>query len=199
MQLQLQNYQNRHPFSSKLRRVLWNIVWWFLFRTTPRGTLYGWRRFLLRCFGANIGRGVNILPSCKVWAPWNLTMGDHSCLSEDVDCYTVDAVTIGNQVVISQGAFLCCASHDISSTIMELSHKPIVIGDNAWVAARAFVGPGVTVGEGAVVAACAVVTEDVAPWTVVAGNPVRFVKKREIADRCSFSEKDKGPPATNNE
>ena len=134
----------------------------------------------MRIFGARIGRGVNILPSCKVWAPWNLTMGDHSCLSEDVDCYAVDKITIGAQVVISQGAYLCCASHDISSPIMELVCRPIVIGNNAWVAARAFVGPGVTVGEGAVVGACAVVTEDVEPWSVVTGNPARFVKKREL-------------------
>ncbi|MHB8789333.1 MAG: LbetaH domain-containing protein [Desulfobulbaceae bacterium] len=138
---------------------------------------------MLRSFGAKIGKGANILPSCKIWAPWNLTLGDFSCLSEDVDCYAVDAITIGDQVVISQGAFLCCASHDISSPIMELICKPIVIGDNAWVAARAFVAPGVTVGEGAVVAACAVVTEDVEPWIVVAGNPAKFIKKREIVDR----------------
>ena len=183
MHLQLQNYQNRHTLSSKLLRVIWNVVWLLLFRPTPRGMLYGWRRFLLRCFGAKIGKGANILPSCKVWAPWNLTMGDFSCLSEDVDCYTVDAITIGDQAVISQGAFLCCASHDISSPIMELVYKPIIIGNNAWVAARAFVAPGVTVGEGAVVGACSVVAGDVAPWSVVAGNPAKFIKKREIVQR----------------
>jgi len=107
-------------------------------------------------------------------------MGDHSCFSENVDCYSVDNVTIGSQVVVSQGAFLCCASHDIESPIMELTYSPIVVHDNAWVAAGAFVGPGVTIGEGAVVGAHAVVTKDVEPWTVVAGNPARFIKKRKI-------------------
>ena len=95
-------------------------------------------------------------------------------------CYSVDRITIGAQVVVSQGAFLCCASHDISSPIMELIYKPIVIGPQAWVAARAFIGPGVTVGEGAVVGACSVVTKDVDHWTVVAGNPAKFIKNRAI-------------------
>ncbi len=107
-------------------------------------------------------------------------MGDYSCLSENVDCYSVDKITIGKQVVVSQGAFLCCASHDISSQIMELTYKPITIKDNAWVAAEAFIGPGVNIGEGAVVGARAVVTKDVAPWTVVAGNPAKFIKKRVL-------------------
>jgi putative colanic acid biosynthesis acetyltransferase WcaF len=187
MQLQLQNYQNRHSLSSKLLRLIWNAAWLLLFRATPRGMLYGWRRFLLRLFGAKIGKGVSILPSCKVWAPWNLTIGDHSCLSENVDCYSVDTITIGTQVVVSQGAFLCCASHDISSPIMELIYKPIVIGDHAWVAARAFVAPGVTLGEGAVVGACAVVIKDVEPWTVVGGNPAKFVKNRELGKKHDLS------------
>ncbi|MEI7946285.1 MAG: WcaF family extracellular polysaccharide biosynthesis acetyltransferase [bacterium] len=178
--LNLEKYQNRHSRKSKVTRAVWNTVWLLLFRPTPRGLLYGWRRFLLRLFGAKIGKGVNILPSCKVWQPWNLTMGDHSCLSEDVVCYSVDRITIGAQVVVSQGAFLCCASHDISSPIMELIYKPIVIGPQAWVAARAFIGPGVTVGEGAVVGACSVVTKDVDHWTVVAGNPAKFIKNRAI-------------------
>lgn len=182
MKLDVANYQNRHSRKSKIMRALWFVVWLFLFRPTPRGVLYGWRRFLLRCFGARIGKGVNVLPSCRIWQPWKLTMGDYSCLSEQVECYSVDQITIGKQVVVSQGAFLCCASHDISSPIMELTHKPIIIESQAWVAARAFVGPGVTVGEGAVVGACAVVTKDVEPWTVVAGNPARVIRRREIMD-----------------
>ena len=180
MKLDLKNYKNRHSLRSKVARAVWNVVWLLLFRPTPRGVLYGWRRFLLRFFGAKIGRGVNVLPSCRIWQPWNLSMGDFSCLSEGVECYSVAKITVGAQVVVSQGAFLCTASHDIASPLMELIYKPISINNQAWVAARAFIGPGVTIGEGAVVGACAVVTKDVEPWTVVAGNPARVIKKREI-------------------
>jgi Acetyltransferase (isoleucine patch superfamily) len=107
-------------------------------------------------------------------------MGDYSCLSERVDCYSVDNVVIGDQVVVSQDVFLCCASHDIASPIMELTYAPIVIESQVWVAARAFVGSGVTIGEGAVVGACAVVTKNIEPWMVVAGNPAKPIKKRGI-------------------
>lgn len=109
-------------------------------------------------------------------------MGDDSCLSEDVNCYSVDQITLGINAVVSGGAFLCCASHDITSSIMELTYQPIIIHDNAWVAARAFISPGVTIGEGAVVGACAVVTHDVPPWTVVAGNPAKEIKKRVLEE-----------------
>ena len=180
MKLDLAHYTNRHSWKSKVARAAWSVVWLVLFRPTPRGVLYGWRRFLLRLFGAKIGKGVHVLPSCKVWQPWKLTMGDHACLSEGVDCYSVDRIEIGEQAVVSQDAFLCCASHDITSPTMELIYKPIVIGSQAWVASRAFIAPGVTVGEGAVVGACSVVVNDVEPWTVVAGNPARALKKRVI-------------------
>jgi putative colanic acid biosynthesis acetyltransferase WcaF len=180
MNLDLARYQNRNSFSSKLARLAWNSSCLILFRPTPRFMLHGWRRFLLRLFGARIGKGVHVLPSARIWQPWKLKIGDYSCLSEDVDCYSVAEIIIENQVVVSQGAFLCCASHDITSPIMEFTYKPIVIKNQAWIAAKAFVGPGVTVGEGAVVGACAVVTKDVEPWTVVAGNPAKFVKRRDI-------------------
>jgi len=182
MSLDLARYCNRHSLRSKAARAVWNIVWLLLFRPTPRGALYGWRCGLLRLFGATIGKGVHVLPSCRVWQPWRLSMGDYSCLSENVECYSVDQITIGAHVVVSQGAYLCCASHDITSPIMELTYKPITLGDQVWVAARAFIGPGVSVGEGAVVGACAVVVRDVAPWAVVAGNPARFIKRRVIGE-----------------
>lgn len=179
--LDLKHYQNRHSLRSKLGRVGWSVVWLLLFRPTPRGKLFRpWRIALLKLFGARVRWSSNVLPSCRIWQPWKLTMGAYSCLSADVDCYTVDAITLGDNVTVSQGAKLCTASHDISSSIMELSYRPITIGNNAWVAGWAIVLPGVTIGEGAVVAAGSVVTKDVAPWAVVGGNPARVVKRREM-------------------
>ena len=107
-------------------------------------------------------------------------MGAFACLSEDVDCYTVDEIAIGDQATVSQGVKLCSAGHDITSKIMELTHKPIVIGANAWVAGWSIVLPGVTIGEGVVVGAGSVVTKDVESWTVVGGNPAKFIKKRVL-------------------
>ena len=137
---------------------------------------------LVRLFGAKIGKGCVIKSSCEIWQPWKLTMGDYVALSEHVICYTVDNITIGDQTTISREVFLCCASHDTSSPIMELTYAPITIGSNAWVAGRAIIMPGRNVGDGAVVAAGAVVVHDVEPWTVVGGNPAKEISKREIRD-----------------
>lgn len=183
MELDLQNYQNRHSLKSKLGRIVWNVVWLLLFRPTPRGNLFRpWRIALLKLFGAKVHWSSNVLPSCKIWQPWNLTMGAYACLSENVDCYTVAPIVIGEQATISQGVKLCTAGHDITSKIMELTYNPIVIGANAWVAGWSIILPGVTIGEGAVIGAGSVVTRDVAPWSVVAGNPAHFIKKRELKD-----------------
>lgn len=107
-------------------------------------------------------------------------MGPYACLSEGIDCYTVAPIILGDNATISQGVKLCTASHDISSKIMELTYEPITIGANAWVAGWSIILPGVTIGEGAIVAAGAVVTKDVEPWTVVGGNPAKFIMKREF-------------------
>ena len=181
--LDLKNYKNRHSIMSKVARVVWNVVWLLLFRPTPRGNLFRpWRIALLKMFGAKVKWSSNVLPSCRIWQPWKLTMGEYACLSENVDCYAVDSITIGDQTTVSQGVMLCTASHDTGSSIMELVTKPISIGANAWIAANAIVLPGVTIGEGAVVGAGSVVAKDVEPWTVVGGNPAKFIKKRVLKD-----------------
>lgn len=180
--IDLSNYCDRLTFSNKLFRLLWNFVYWILFRPFVGPLFYKWRIFILRCFGAKIDWSAHVYAGAKIWAPWNLVMGRNSCLSSDVDCYNVDLVTIGDNAIISQKSYLCTASHDIANPLHPLITAPIIVDDQAWVAADAFIGMGVTIGQGAVVGARAVVTKDVEPWTVVAGNPARFIKKRIIKE-----------------
>jgi putative colanic acid biosynthesis acetyltransferase WcaF len=156
--------------SNRAARVIWNLTWLLLYRPSPT-VLHGWRRFLLRRFGARIGALAHPYPRARIWAPWNLTMEPHSCLANDVDCYCVASVSLGHHVTVSQYSYLCTASHDYNDPAMPLVAAPIVIGAEAWVAADVFVGPGVRIGEGAVVGARSTVVADVDPWTVVAGSP----------------------------
>ena len=121
------------------------------------------------------------MPSVRIWAPWRLTLEDEATLGHFVDCYCVAPVTVGAHATVSQYGYLCTATHDPTDPNMRLISRPIRIGSGAWVCARAFVGPGVTVAEGAVVAACAVAVRDVPPWTIVAGNPARAIKERRLA------------------
>jgi len=178
-----------HPLSlrNKMARAFWNTVWLLLYRPSPV-LLHSWRRFLLRCFGARIGVGARPYPRCRIWAPWNLTMGSHSCMGNDVDCYSVAPVKLGARVIVSQYAFLCTASHDYTDPDLRLIMKAIEVGDNAWVGARAFIGPGVRIGEGAVIGATASVYRDVPEWTVVGGNPARLIKRRVVASSETGSE-----------
>jgi putative colanic acid biosynthesis acetyltransferase WcaF len=130
-------------------------------------------------FGAKMGRGTFAYPSVQIWAPWNLEMHDDSCLSHFVDCYCVDKVVIGRRATVSQYSFLCTATHDYNRRDMPLVTAPIVIEEHAWVTADVFVGPGVTIGKGAVVGARSKVTQDVAAWTVVAGVPAKPIGMRD--------------------
>lgn len=176
------SYIDAIPKRVKIKRLVWDIVWLVLFRTTPRWTLNSWRLFLLKAFGAKIGEGSRILPSCKIWAPWNLTMGSYSVLGDEVDCYSIDKIIIGDRVTVSQRTFLCGGSHDIHSLRLPLISQPIVIKDFAWVCAECFVGPGCTVGEGSVVAARSVLIKDTQDWFVYGGNPAKQIKKREVTN-----------------
>jgi putative colanic acid biosynthesis acetyltransferase WcaF len=152
-------------------------MWLLLGRLSPV-PFHGWRRFLARSFGATIGRGVHIYPGAKIWAPWNLIMGDRSCLSNGVGCYNVAPIEIGEDVVISQDSYLCTATHDYSDRTFPLLIAPIAIESHVWVAAGTFLSPGITLHRGAVVGARSVVTASVPAWSVVAGNPARIINTR---------------------
>ena len=176
-QYNLSDYKEVKPH--RLKRIVWYLINNSVFRLLPTRYLKHLRHALLRMFGAKIAHESLVYSSCTIYAPWNLIMG-RACIGPHAEIYNKDMVVIGDNCVISQGSFLCTASHDISKPLMPLVTKPIYVKDNAWVAADAFVGMGVTIGEGAVVGARAAVFKDVEPWTVVGGNPAIKIKERVL-------------------
>ncbi|MER8887039.1 colanic acid biosynthesis acetyltransferase WcaF [Mesorhizobium sp. M0701] len=157
-------------------RLLWDLSH-PLFALSPR-PLWGWRRSLLRLFGARIGREVHIYPTVRIAIPWNLTIGDQSAIGDRAILYALGPISIAARVTISQGAHLCAGTHDYRDPVMPLEKRPIVIGPGAWVCADAFIGPGVMIGAGAIAGARAVVVKDVDENSIVAGNPAVKVGRR---------------------
>ena len=180
VKIDLSQYHNALSRKNQIIRMLWTMVWGIFARPLPRSTGSGWKRFLLRLFGAKIDSTAIVYSTAKVYYPANLIMDRYACLASDVDCYNVAPIHIGANTTISQGTYLCTASHDITDPLNHLITSPIVIEDQAWVGAKAFIGMGVTIGQGAVVGATASVYKNVEPWTVVGGNPAKFIKKRII-------------------
>ncbi len=174
----------KYTRGQQFRRVLWSLAQ-PLFRFSPR-PCFGWRRALLRAFGAQVGRGVHIYPSATIYMPWNLSIGDWSSIGEFAFVYNLGPVSVGAGSTISQHAHLCAGTHDYSRADMPLLKPPIRIGDAVWICAGAFLGPHVTVGDGAIVGARAVVSKPVLPWTIVAGNPARFLKPRPMHEAASI-------------
>jgi putative colanic acid biosynthesis acetyltransferase WcaF len=168
----------KYPAGVLVKRFLWGIVQ-AAFRYSPR-ICFGWRRLLLRLFGARMGREVNIYNSARIYMPWNLEIGDWSSIGEEAFIYNLGKVTLGKNVTVSPRAYLCAGTHDHKKSFMPLVFSPITIGDQAWICTDAFIGPNVTVGEGAVVAARGVVTKHVEPWDIVAGNPAKSIGKRVL-------------------
>jgi putative colanic acid biosynthesis acetyltransferase WcaF len=172
--------QNELGFKNKLARFIWGIIWCIFARPIPRRLLNRWKILLLNIFGAKVHRNAVVYSSARIYMPWNLEMDEYSILGAEVDCYNVCKIKIGAHAIVSQKTYLCAASHDISKSNMPLIVAPIIIEDQAWIAADAFVGMGVTIGQGAVVGASSSVFKNVDPWTVVGGNPAKFIKNRTI-------------------
>jgi putative colanic acid biosynthesis acetyltransferase WcaF len=164
---------------NRIGRMLWGLVSVLLFRFSPR-PLHEWRSFLLRCFGAKVGVGVHVYPGVNIWAPWNLELADECGIASGATLYSQGKITVGRRAVISQGAHLVTGTHDYSDAGFPLITKPIHIGDHAWVAAEAFVHPGVSIGEGCVIGARSVVTRDMPDWMVCAGHPCQPLKSRSF-------------------
>ena len=173
-------YVDSLTLRNKLARLFWAVVRFTLFYPLPGPIFKRWRSFVLKIMGAKIGKHCDFSNTCRIWAPWNLEVGQYVAFGPHVECYNVAKVSIGSMVTVSQDAYLCTASHDITSINKPLKTAPILIGDYAWVCAKSIVLPDVQIGVGSVVAAGAVVTKAIEPWTVVAGNPARVVKKREL-------------------
>ncbi len=163
--------------ADRSRRLLWSICWTLLYRLSPR-PLHAWRTFLLRSFGATMGPNCHFYPGSKVWAPWNLTCEDQVTAADGAQIYNPAPVRLGSHAILSQDAYLCCATHDFDDPAFPLIAFSMVIGPYAWVCARASVAPGVNVGEGAVLGLGSVATRSLEPWAVYAGAPAVKVKDR---------------------
>lgn len=167
--------------TTKLRRTIWIVASFFLFKPFVTNYFSGWRRLVLRMFGAHLAKGANVYPSVKIWAPWNLVMEEGSCLGPEVVCYNQAMVRLAANATVSQYSYLCTAGHRtdrINTANDGLIVAPITIGEDAWVGTKVFIGMGVEIGEGAIVGATASVYKDVEPWTIVGGNPAKVLKKR---------------------
>lgn len=184
VQLSWYNNDSYHPGRSRF----WQIAWFFLGLPLLRNVLVpfsGLRVKLLRLFGACVGNGVVIKPGVRVKFPWRLVIGDHCWIGEDCWIDNVADVRIGNDVCLSQSSYFCTGNHDWTDPAFSLCAREIVIEDGAWIGARALVCPGVTVGEGAVVAAGAVAARSVPELEIHAGNPARFVRHRQLRSHAA--------------
>jgi putative colanic acid biosynthesis acetyltransferase WcaF len=165
---------------NRTRRFAWQIMWALLFRISPR-PLFGWRRFLLRLWGARIGRHCNVYPDAQIWAPWLLDMDHTATIGGKAEIYNPGGLKVGHHAIISQGAYICGASHDVHHPDFPFRAAPIELESYAWVCARAIVLPGVTLHEGAVLGAGAVTHQSLKRWTIYAGNPARPIGARRHA------------------
>jgi putative colanic acid biosynthesis acetyltransferase WcaF len=156
---------------------LWWIVEAILFRPSPQ-FMYGWRRYLLRSFGAKIGKEVLLRASLHTQFPWKLSIGDYSWIGDEVVLYSLGEIIIGNNVVISQKCYLCTGSHDYRKRDFHIYSLPIVIEDECWLATDVYIAPGVTVGKGSVIGARSSVFKSIAPGKVCVGYPAKEIKDR---------------------
>lgn len=171
---------NRPAFSlgNRLRRLFWNICWLLFYRTSPR-PFHPWRSMILRSFGAKVGANCHFYPSSRVHSPWNLVCDSEVTAGDDVELYNPAPLHLGSHVIISQGAYICGATHSFDEADFPLLTYAMEIGPYAWVCARACVGPGVKIGEGAVLGLASVATKNLEAWTVYAGAPAVRVKERQ--------------------
>lgn len=156
---------------------LWWLVQWFLFRPSPQ-VLYGFRRFLLRLFGAQVGAHVLVRPTAWITYPWKLSIGNYSWIGDEVVLYSLGEIRIGAHTVVSQRSYLCAGTHDFTRLSFDISAPPIHIGDQVWIATDVFVAPGVTIGDGSVVGARSSVFHDLPAGMICMGSPAQPIRTR---------------------
>ncbi len=166
--------------ANRMYRATWIICWLVLAAWTPP-PLHRWRRWILCLFGAQIGRSAHVYGSARIWSPANLVLGERAAIGRKANIYSMGPIKIGSYAVISQGAHLCSGTHDVNDPNFQLQVRPVNIGDRAWIAAEAFVGPGVTVGTGAVLGARGCAMRDLQPWTIYGGNPAEILGSRKLS------------------
>ena len=166
-------------YKNKMIRVLWSFTYMIFFRYSPV-FFFPLRVYLLNLFGAKVSKKARVYPSAKIWLPSNLEMGSGSTLGPNVEVYNQGKITIGKNVIISQGAYLCASTHEYNDRFSPLVLSPIHIKDDAWICAKSIIAPGVTIGEGSVVGLGSVMPKDAEDFGVYAGNPARLVKLREF-------------------
>jgi putative colanic acid biosynthesis acetyltransferase WcaF len=181
MKKEIPKYIDTIPKSDKIYRLCWRIVSMYLFKPFSLPFFNGYRIFLLRLFGAKLDKHCHIYSSAYIPSPKNLIMGIHSTLGPEVKLH-IGKTSIGKKVTISQRTYLCSATHETNSINIPFVAGEIIIKDFAWVAAEAFIMTNVTIGEGAIVGARSVVFKDVEDWTIVGGNPAKFINKRIVKD-----------------
>lgn len=160
---------------------LWWIVEALLFAPSPQ-FMYGWRRWLLRRFGASVGEGVILRPTVRTQFPWKVSLGDHAWIGDDVVLYSLGPIDVGAHAVVSQRSYLCTGSHDPEQLDFPIYYQPIVIGEGCWIATDVYVGPGVTIGDGTIVGARSSVHRSLPGGKVCLGNPARVIRDRAVAD-----------------
>jgi putative colanic acid biosynthesis acetyltransferase WcaF len=162
---------------NRVTRLLWSLCYALLYRLSPR-PLHAWRAFLLRAFGAKVGPACHFYPKGKIWAPWNLICEDRVTLADDAELYNPSPMYLASHAIVSQGAYICGATHLYNEPGFQLVSFPMRLGAYSWICARAAVNPGVNVGDGAILALGSVATKDLEPFGIYAGIPARKVKER---------------------
>jgi putative colanic acid biosynthesis acetyltransferase WcaF len=162
---------------NRAARAVWALGHLCLVRFSPRPA-HRWRAAVLRLFGARLGPNCRIYARARIWAPWNLHCDDAVLIADGAVIYNPAPARLGSHCIVSQEAYLCGATHDYNDPAFPMISKPTTIGSYAWITSRAIVGPGVQVGEGAVLGLASVATRDLEPWTVYGGAPARALKLR---------------------